>query len=246
MEIPPPTGAPPRADAADDGPPDSRVTAEWGRRVQAEYRSAATAARLVHLAIACGLPPALLTTGLRVVQDELDHARLSQQTRLALGGADRPLDLDLADLVSPPGRDGPLAELVDLAARDFCLGESFAVPLFRAMRAGTTHPVARATLDRVLQDEAVHRQLGWDCLDALLLLDADGVRTRVQASLPGWLAAFRAAYAHPDLDAATPLTPDERAAGLLDPQRYRHLHDRCLTTDIGPRLVARGLHLPRE
>lgn len=222
----------------------SRVHAEWAARVHAEYRSAATTARTVHLVIACGLPDPLASAGLRVVQDELDHARLSHETLVALGGQGQPVDVDVGELLGEGWADGPLAALVDLAVRVFCLGESFAVPLFRAMREHTTHDQARATLDRVLRDEARHRALGWDLLDALLQLDPDGVRARVQDQLPAWLAGYRQAYAGADLDQAEPLAAHERAAGLLDPGRYHEIHDRCLAEDIAPRFAARGIALP--
>ncbi|MCB9777603.1 MAG: ferritin-like domain-containing protein [Alphaproteobacteria bacterium] len=223
----------------------ARIHQEWARRVQAEYRSAAIAARTVHLAIACGLPEGLVRTGLRVVGDELDHARLSQDTLVALGGADHPQELDVAELIGAPlaPDHGPLAALVDLAVRSFCLGETFAVPLFRAMRAQTTHPAARATLDRVLRDEAVHRTYGWDLLDAVLDVDGLGVRARVRARLPGWLAAYARAY-RPEpalIAAASPLGAEERGAGLLDLRGYAAIHDACLQDDVLPRLAERGL-----
>ena len=70
---------------------------------------------------------------------------------------------------SGAGRDG----LVDAVVASFCLGETFAVPLFNAMREHTTFPLAKRVLERVLRDEAIHRQFGWDALDALLEIDAD-------------------------------------------------------------------------
>lgn len=222
--------------------PTPRARAEWAARVRAEYRSAAQTAQVVHLLLVCGLDEGLARAGLGVVQDELDHARLSHEVLVALGGGEEQDALDAGELSRPSTAEGPLALLVDAGVGSLCLGETFAVPLFSAMRRGTTHPVARAALDRILRDEVRHRQLGWDLLDGLLELDPDGVRGRVTAALPGWLSGFRQAYRPPE--GASPLTPQERAAGLLPAADYRQEHDRCVAEELQPRLGARGIPLP--
>lgn len=220
-----------------------RVLLEWRNRVAAEYRSAALTAELVHWMIQAGFPDALLDTGLRIVRDELDHARLSHACLEALAGEEEdPVPLDIARLRHPPSSEGLLARLVDGVGRSFCLGETFAVPLFDAMRRHTTHPAAQPVLARVLQDEAVHRAFGWEALDVLLDLDGPGVRGRLEARLPAWLQGFEAAYA--SQRAAPPLSPAERAMGLLDGADYAEVHDRCLREDIVPRFARRGVSLP--
>jgi hypothetical protein len=209
--------------------------------VQAEYRSAATTARVLHWMIQCGLPRPLLDRAQRIVADELDHAELSHGCLVAIGGSADAIDLDVAELAPPEAPLGPLASLVDTILHAFCLGETFAVPLFAAMRPHTTEPTAQAALHRILRDEAAHRAFGWDVLDALLAIDGPGVRARVGQRLPGALGAFARAYgAVPD---GPPLSPAERAAGLLPASAYRAAHDRALAEDIGPRLRQRGIDL---
>lgn len=224
--------------------PTPRARQEWGRRVAAEYRSAAIAANVLHASIRAGLPRSVLDTATRIVRDELDHAELSHAALVAIGGAADAIDLDAGGLAPPAADDGWLAGLVDEVLRAFCLGETFAVPLFAAMRPRTTEPTCREALDRILRDEAVHRQFGWDALDALLVLDADGVRARAADRLPGLLAGFRAAYA--DVPPGPPLSDAERAAGLLSAAEYHDIHDRCLADDIRPRLARRGLPVPLD
>ncbi len=219
----------------------ARAHAEWKNRVTAEYSSAAVTAQVLHALIQCGMPDALCRTAIRIVGDELDHAQLSHDTLLALGGEDTPAVLD-ANALALRADQGPFAFLVDTIGRSFMLGETFAVPLFAAMREGTTHPVARATLDRVLRDEAVHRAFGWDALDALIEHDPDGVRARITAALPGWLRGFRDGYG--TLRPQDPLTEEERAAGLLPIERYVAVHHGCLATEIGPWLARRGIQAP--
>jgi hypothetical protein len=219
-----------------------RVLAEWRNRVVAEYTSAAITARVLHLGIVCGLDRELLSTCMRVVGDELDHAMLCDEARVAFGDADRPLGLDITRLMPPPEPDGPLADLLDHILGSFCLGETFAVPLFAAMREGTDHPAADPVLTRVLQDEAVHRRFGWETLDALLAMDPDGVRQRATTRLPGLVDGYRRAYR--DLPPAPPLTADERRCGLLPLADYARIHDRTLAEVILPRLRERGIGSP--
>lgn len=222
--------------------PTDRVRLEWRNRVVAEYTSAAVTARVLHLAIVCGLDRDLLDTAGRIVRDELDHAALCDEARVAFGDADAPLQLDIGRLQPPPHPDGPLADLLHHVLRSFCLGETFAVPLFAAMREHTTHPHALPVLTRVLKDEAVHRAFGWEALDALRAVDPDGVASRVRDWLPGFVEGYRRAYR--DVPATTPLSDDELACGLLSLADYARIHDETLERVIGPRLRDRGLAAP--
>jgi hypothetical protein len=215
-----------------------RVLAEWSNRVAAEYTSATYASQALHRAIQVGLPDDLHRTALRIVGDELDHARLSHDCLTALGGADEPIPLELAAL-ELPSPEGPLAALVDNVVRNFCLGETFAVPLFDAMRRTATHPAVQPALTRILRDEAVHRAFGWSALDALLALDETGVRQRIIDRLPAWLDGFRQAYAAmPD---SNTLTAEELTMGLIPLSTYAEVHDRTVTGDIYPRFSERGI-----
>jgi hypothetical protein len=179
-----------------------------------------------------------------VVRDELDHAELCHDTLVAIGGTDHPIDADFDQMTNFGSPVHPLAELVEHVVRSFCFGETLAVPLFRAMRTGTTHPVARHALDRILADEAVHRSFGWKALDALLEIDAAGVRTLAASLMPQTIDNFFEAYgAVPD---ATPLTEAEAAVGLLPPIDYRALFARTWTHDIQPRFQRREVATPAE
>jgi len=217
--------------------PSHRARLEWSNRVRAEYRSSAITARVLHLSIAAGLPRELLDTAHRIVRDELDHADLSHHCLVAIDGADLPVGIEFAALADMSHEAGPLAELVHHLLHSFCFGETLAVPLFRAMRHHTTHPTARAALDRILTDEAVHRAFGWQAIDALLELDPTGVRTFLEANLTEAYASYHAAYgAVPD---AAPLTDDERAVGLLAPATYRRIFADTWQHDISERFHRR-------
>lgn len=218
-----------------------RVHAEWRSRVAAEYRSAALTAQALHRAIQAAFPDDLLHVFLRVVRDELDHATLSYDCLLALGGEDQPPALDVATLAEPDP-DGVLAAFVDGVLHHFCVGETLAVPLFAAMRRHASHPAVVPVLTRVLQDESVHRQLGWDALDELLGRHGEPVRARCEARLPALLAGFREAYA--PAGAEMPLTDEERACGLIGLDTYRQVFDETLEGDLRRRFAKRGIPLP--
>lgn len=201
-----------------------------------EYGSAGIAAQVLAWGIAAGLPAPLLFTATRIVRDELDHAALSHECLAALGGADAPVDLSPDHLHVAP-REGLVADLARLVVRDFCLGETLAVPLFSEMRRRAAVHAASRVLDRVLADEAVHRAFGWEALDALITLDP-GVRGWVEARLPALRASFAGYREPPD---APPLTEAERGCGLLDNAEYGAIFARTWAEDIAPRFARRGI-----
>ena len=216
-----------------------RVHDEWSRRVAAEYGSAAIAAQVLTWGIQAGLPPALLHTAARIVRDELDHAAIAHSclaTLADLGGADTPIDLAPEHLTVPQG-SGLVADLTRAVVRNFCIGETLAVPYFAAMRKSCTHPEAAAALERILADEAVHRAFGWDALDALIDLDP-AVAPFVSAALPELRATFAGYAAPPD---APPLSVEERACGLIDHADYAALFAQVWTEDIAVRFARRGI-----
>lgn len=213
-----------------------RVHEEWARRVAAEYRSAAIAAQVQTWAIQAGLPVEILHAAGRVVGDELDHAALSRDCLVALGGSEHAVELDAASLLVPT-RTSLLASLAEAVARDFCLGETFAVPLFSAMRDEPLHPAVSTVLVRILADEARHRAFGWEALDALLAMEP-ALGPWLEQGFPVLLASFRGYREPPE---APPLSAEERACGLLDHGRYAEIVERCLEEEVRPRLRRRGI-----
>ena len=216
----------------------ARAALEWTARTGAEYRSAAVTAEVLHLAIALGLPRPLLDRISGVVADELDHAALSRACAVALGAEGPGPGLEL-DALAPP-RGPPLPRLVALVLRELCVGETLAVPLFQALRAQADHPACRPALDRVLRDEANHRQLGWELLDALIELDPAGVVAFCEREAPRALVdAWRVYGELPDAD--PPVSAAERAAGLMPSAAWREVARAALRDDLLPRLQRRGI-----
>ncbi len=216
------------------------IAYEWQRRVAAEYRSAALTAQIAHWMTVVGMPHELVVAALDVVRDELDHAALSTEAMLHYGGADPPA-LHPSTLVWPARPEGLLASLVDSLLRNFCLGETLAVPLFQAMWKTVRDDVARAVVQRVLKDEARHRQLGWDVLDELLARDP-GVAAFCAARLPEHLDAAETAYAFAPVGPEP--SPSEAAAGLIGPAEYHRIFWATVRGDLADRFARRGIALP--
>ncbi len=217
------------------------VAAEWRRRTQAEYTSAAIAHQVTLWLIQVGGPPDLIRDGLRVVEDELTHSELSAHVMAATGGTFVPPVIGGAMLTLPGGHD-PRAALPSSILRFFCFGETVAVPLFRMLRERCSVPVARRALDRVMRDEARHRQFGWDVLDWLLLGDRDAVLRVVAREVPLVLDSVAAAYGMPAGEPPGPeLLPDVAAWGLAARAEYADTLSVALQRDVLPRLAARGV-----
>lgn len=223
----------------------ARVRDEWRARIAAEYTSAAITQHLVLWLIQAGAPPDLIDAGLAIVADELAHSRLSHEVYVAAGGLQPPaLERDHLGLV----REHPRLEddILRIAVRVFCLGETVAVPLFRHLREPCTEPQAKAALDRILRDEVRHRDFGWDLLDWLLTID-DATSARVTRWLPQMVADLEASYGTGNDVVATDdgaIDAADRAWGLAPPRDYAEILARTVTRDWIPRFAARDITFP--
>jgi hypothetical protein len=222
--------------------PSPHVGAEWLRRVEAEYTSAAVTQELVLWLIRLGAPPDLVEDGLRIVADELAHATLSHAVAEAAGCDARPT---LAEEHLGLPRDRSRRLILDAAHHGveiFCLGETVAVPLFAAMRQGCTIPVARAALDRIVRDEVRHRDFGFALLDWLLDAGGEPMRAFVQSHLPAMLARVHGNYGQADFAARTAEPdPADAAWGLISAAEYAEILARCIERDYVPRFQRVGI-----
>ncbi|MFT3767965.1 MAG: ferritin-like domain-containing protein [Minicystis sp.] len=223
-------------------PASERVRDEWLRRVEAEYRSAALAQHLGLWLLQIGASPDLVRTSQRVVRDELVHASQARRVHAAAGGSGAPV-LERSGLgLSRRPADALELDVARACVEVLCLGETVAVPLFAALRAGCSIPVARAALDRVLRDEVRHRDLGWDLLAWLLALPSGGeIRRTVEAELPAMLARLVACYAAPETRARDDVDADDRAWGLMPGERYAAVLTRSIARDHLPRFARLGI-----
>lgn len=223
--------------------PTPHVRGEWGRRIEAEYRSAAITQHLALWLIQIGASPDLITDALRIVTDELTHSEMSHAVFVEAGGTEPPR-IDRAELQLTRHGDRPLeADVLRVAVQVFCLGETVAVPLFKHMRQSCTVPVAREALDRILRDEVRHRDFGWDMLDWFLDSPiADDVVAQIDAQLMSMFVGMRRNYGMGDVPGnAGTISDDERAWGLAPAGEYADILDRCVARDYVPRFADRGI-----
>lgn len=221
----------------------ARVRDEWAARIAAEYTSAAITQHLVLWLIQAGAPPDLIDEGLAIVGDELVHSRMSHDVYAAAGGTAPPaLDRSALGLARTPGASLEL-DILRVAVRVFCLGETVAVPLFKHLRAPCTEEVARAALDRILRDEVRHRDFGWDLLDWLLFVQPS-LAADVTAQLPAMFTELEATYGVGNQAVAGDdgaITDADRAWGLAAPRDYAAILTRTIEKDYVPRFEARGI-----
>jgi len=224
------------------------VRAEWLRRVEAEYRSAAITQHLTLWLIQIGASPDLVRAGMRIAGDEIVHASMSHRVFAAAGGEGGPR-LARETLELHRHRGEPLEhDVARVGVEIFCLGETVAVPLFKELRAPCSVPAARRALDRILRDEVRHRDFGWTLLGWLLDHPmAPDLRRVIEGELPSWFRRLRASYAPPAPPASPPgdaeraMTPEERAWGLMPVSLYRAAVDKALTRDWIPRFAEVGI-----
>lgn len=231
----------PRRSRSKTPPASPRALAEWLRRVEAEYRSAALTQHLVLWLIQIGASPDLIEDGLRIVKDELVHAELSLITHQAGGGAGTPRIARESLVLERSG--APLEhDVLRAGVEIFCLGETVAVRLFKELRSQCTVKEARAALDRILKDEVRHRDFGWDLLTWLLESPAGaGLLPVVQRELPGMFQRLRASYA-PERAAVERELPDaDRAWGLMPAALYGDILRTVLARDYTPRFERLGI-----
>ncbi len=239
------------AASAEGGLPEvttARVQHEWRARIAAEYTSAAITQHLVLWLIQAGAPPDLIDAGLVIVNDELAHSRMSHDVYIAAGGTQPPaIDREQLGLVRTS--DALELDILRIAVRVFCLGETVAVPLFKHLREKCTQPVARDALDRILRDEVRHRDFGWDLLDWLLSTPLAGaIPARVHAQLPQMLGELERTYGTANEVVAEDdgaMSDDERAWGLAPPRDYAEILAKTIERDYRPRFAARDIELPR-
>lgn len=222
-------------------PASDAVRAEWGRRVEAEYRSAAITHHLTLWLIQVGASPDLIDDGLRIVRDELAHARLSHRVYVAAHGQAMPgIARETLGLKADPREPLELA-VARAGVEVFCLGETVAVPLFKVLREGCTVPVARRALDRVLRDEVRHRDFGWTLLPYLLGLPcAPLVRQLVERELHLMFARIRRSYMPAGGGRSAAIPDEDRVWGLMPIARYGEILERAIERDYGPRFHEHG------
>lgn len=223
-------------------PASDAVRTEWLRRVEAEYRSAAITHHLCLWLIQVGASPDLVELGLRIVSDELAHARLSHLVHVAAKGEGAPTLVRETLGLKRHEREPLEHDIIRTGVEIFCLGETVAVPLFAEIRRPCVVPAARRALDRILRDEVRHRDFGWTLLGWLLEQPyAEVLRPIVVAELPAMFQRLRRSYGVSRPHSPRALPEDDRAWGLMPVGLYGDILEKTVIRDYVPRFAKVGI-----
>ena len=147
----------------------------WTSAAYQEHRTGVACAITLQALIEARAPLDLIAVASRFPLDEMAHVELCARMAMDLGGGTE-LQHDPKNMVEPPNRTHrPLLQAAECAVRYFCVGEALSIPLLRATWHAAKHPLPRAVLGRIVQDEAAHGTFGFTFLDwaAPHLNDAD-------------------------------------------------------------------------
>jgi hypothetical protein len=216
--------------------PDAAAGARWSwtQTAFSEYASAAAFAEIAAALAAAGAPIDMIAAAGDFVVDEVVHVEASARIASALGGGVE-LEVDLARLVRPAISDDPRLRAAELLVRTSCVGEALTVPLLKLSRELSGSTVVAAAIQRIVQDEAMHAQIGEWFLDwADGWLD-DDARTHLGEVAGTAVRAF------------APLLGTSCAGsgmGLMPCDRYDPLFIQTIERRVAAPLAARGIEIP--
>lgn len=217
-------------------PPDS-----WTLRSEEERRSAAVFSDLLALLADGEVPLDVLREVHGVVGDEIRHAQMCADMASALG-APRPR----SQLLPRAGLEPITAEerrrrALEIVLVEGAIGETISSALFAAGRRSTEEPQARATLSRILADEAIHARCFWRLLDRLL---SPGDAEHLADVVSDALGAIEQVQVVPSLESLArgdPFDPEWAALGVLAPAARVDAFYGAIDKRVLPALTSRGM-----
>lgn len=206
------------------------VAAHYLEMALAEHASVASFARFTLQLLAVGAPAALVAGSSRAMGEEISHAQFAFGVTSALRR--EPVGPASLDVMEPKNKqlDHDLASVVRSTVREGILGETLAALELKAA-ARHAHPLLRARLESIAEDEARHAELAFAFV--AWALDQDPMIAHiVQQEL-----AHADPSSPPDLPALEPW-------GVLDAATIRAVRADGLHEVVEPildRMLARGL-----
>jgi hypothetical protein len=215
------------------------VGASWRERMRQEHLAVGAFALLARELAEEGCEPIVLSLITRASCDEVRHAEICRRYAVALLGEDR-VPVRFKGLPRVPMHTGvPSADRVLFHVVEMCcLSETLTGVYFTEMHARSSHPVARATLESLLEDEIDHGRVGW----AYLAERTREHRTRGLAqALPAMLErTFREVLSR---SGEPPDSPELEAYGFLVPRAAAEVCRRALNDVILPGFKELGVDL---
>lgn len=223
-------------------PPDLLAAAQhsWTGAAFQEFRTGAACAATLRSLIEARAPIDLIALASRFPLDEMVHVELCSRIAMELGGAP-PLHYDPEGMVAGFGEgEEPLLKAAHQVVAFFCVGEALSIPLLHGTWKACSHPLTRAVLKRIVQDEADHGTFGWAFLDwALPHLEEperEALAHTADRAIAGVLQNWAAIRERPTADAD--LVHD---LGWMQTDAYLELAERSLRRFVLEPLWERGI-----
>jgi hypothetical protein len=142
-----------------------RARIAWTEAALNEYCTAIAFAEMLKWMLIARAPVDLVGMASDFVADEILHVELTSRVAMELGGG-APFRVQPENVLvgSTPDLD-PLQSANEWVVKLCCVGEAFSVPMLSGAMSAAAHPLTRAVLTRIVQDEAPHGHFGWHYLD---------------------------------------------------------------------------------
>lgn len=212
----------------------------WAQRLVVEYRSSTVFSQLASQLIEANAPLEATTVMLRMAQDELRHAWGCREV-LALLGSTGPFEVETS--VEPLARHQGVSDF-ERALRNViyttCCSELVACARFVATLETTVDPFFREALTRLLTDERLHGQFGFEYLAWARprLATDEALRRSLTRYLRLGFAVLERELAMTHVHA---IDDEARAVGLECPVEARELFFATIEEAVLPALDGLGL-----
>jgi hypothetical protein len=227
----------------DDHPPELVEAARvaWTGAAFQEHRTGAACAATLQSLIEARAPLDLIAVATHFPLDEMVHVELCSRLAMEFGGAVQYVYRPDEMVAKIGAGEEPLLRASHQVVAFFCVGEALSIPLLHGTWKACTHPLTRAILKRIVQDEAEHGTFGWTYLDWALqhLSDADREALAHTAALAieGVKLNWAAIRARPEADER-----QSHDLGWMQTDNYLALAETSLRTHVVEPLRAR--HIP--
>jgi hypothetical protein len=212
----------------------------WTGAAFQEHRTGAACAATLRSLIEARAPLDLIAVACRFPLDEMVHVELCSRLAMEFGGGIE-LHHDPETMVAPVGvGEEALMRAAHQVVCFFCVGEALSIPLLHGTATRATHPLTRAVLRRIVQDEADHGTFGWAFLDwAQPHLEPEDLVALGQTAD----YAIQSVYANWDAIRARPPASDAHIGdlGWMQTDEYLALAERSLAKQVVKPLRARGI-----
>jgi hypothetical protein len=139
----------------------ARARLGWTENAFNEFCTAAAMGQLLEALVKARVPLDLLSMASRFPLEEVVHIELCARMAMRLGGG-AAIAYDPEDIVFALDPSlSPIERANELVVRLCCVGEAFSFPMLSGALRSAAHPLSRAILTKIVQDEALHGKFGF-------------------------------------------------------------------------------------